>query len=288
MLVYRNLINRASADFGMGDALNMRAFLITYCQQKHIRRNSIWVYAPKHWWMFEREGFLRGTRVKEFSNLTPYKNFGCINIKKRQEFLKLDVCISKNTGVNYTFDTVVPLPNYPMPNVQLPSEFITFNTGNGCCDPNDRSKLCTKTWPIEHWEKLIKLIDIPCVQIGSGPSCTHIPGAAVDLVDKLTIKQSAEVLRRAKFHIDIEGGLPILNQHLGKKSVVLFGPTSIHQQGRSMNLNIAAGTCNPCYEWVDSKYDLCVPRDQLKCNKHCMYDLTPELVINKMKEAAFL
>lgn len=286
MYLKRNFVTKASAIYGVGDALNLRAFLITYCQQKRIRRNSISIYSPNHWWMFERDGFLHSKSVIGFRNLVPYKNFGCLNLPKRITTLKLDMCIAKNAGIDYSFDIIAPLPTYQAPDIQLPPEFITFNTGYGNLSgtPGDPTRVCIKSWPIEYWEKLISLLKIPCVQIGAGPSCLPVKGATLNLVDKLTLKQSAEVMRRALFHIDIEGGLPILNQHLGKRSVVLFGPTAIEQQGRSNNLNLAAKTCSPCYEWIDQRYDLCVPIDQLHCHKHCMTDLTPEYVAKRITE----
>ena len=92
-------------------------------------------------------------------------------------------------------------------------------------------------------------------------------------------------MRKALFHIDMEGGLPILNQHLGKKSVVLFGATAIENQGRSFNLNLRANKCSPCYEWGDNKHKrLYYNKKELDCDIECMKALKPDYVIEKIKE----
>lgn len=289
-----NRITKACIVYGIGDALNARAFLITYCKQKHIARKSIRIYSPKYWWMFEGLGFLRGTNRRDFFHLTPYRNFGRFDLPKKIKEEKLDACIAKNAGIKFSFDTIVPLPRFKKPNILLPKKYITFNTGfnKGYCmdydgDPKDIGMVCLKAWPAAHWEKLISLlntINIKCIQIGAGKNSAIIPGTYLNLVDKLSITQSAEVLRNALFHIDIEGGLPILNQHLNNKSVVLFGPTAIEQQGRSFNLNLKANTCNPCYEWGIHRTNLGEYISNLPCKAHCMSDLTPEYVFSRIRE----
>ena len=284
------LITKASINFGMGDALNARAFLIQYCKQKNINRNAIGIYTTKYWWMFENLGFRRGLNRSEFLGLVAYRNFGKYDLPRKYNEAKLDLCIAKNAGINFSFDTIELLPKYEDIGITLPEKFITFNTGYGQLSgkPHELGYVCTKSWPLEYWQDLVNFLDIPCVQIGAGPSCGIVKNSYLNLVDKLNIKQSAEVMRRALFHIDIEGGLPILNQHLGKKSVVLFGPTAIENQGRSFNLNLRANTCTPCYEWGTNKYSLAVLQKDLVCNKHCMYDLTPEFVAKEIYDKGWL
>lgn len=285
------LITRAMAPFGMGDALNQRAFLITYCKQKNISTSSITVYSDKHWWVFEDCGFKKGQIRNNFRFLTAYNNFGRYDLPKEFRTDKNDLCIAKNAGINFTFDTIVELPHWNPPNISLPEKFITFNTGNGEISNQtliNQGYICTKTWPKEYWEKLISLLNIPCIQIGSGVSCFRVNNAYLNLVDKLTIKESAEVMRKALFHIDMEGGLPILNQHLMKKSVVLFGPCAIENQGRSFNLNLRNTDCTPCYEWGTHKYHIKILKSRLECKAHCMTDLTPEYVAQQIYEKGWL
>ena len=284
------MITKAIINYGMGDALNARAFLLNYCKQKGIRPESIQIYSPKYWWMFEGLGFRRGFNKIDFRGLTPYRNFGKYNLLKQYTPEKLDLCIAKNAGIDFSFEFIELLPKYKEPDIKLPERFITFNTGYGELSgkPHDLGYVCTKAWPIEYWQKLVDLLKIPCVQIGAGKSCKIVSNSILNLVDKLNIKQSAEVMRKALFHIDIEGGLPILNQHLGGKSVVLFGPTAIEQQGRSFNLNLRANTCTPCYEWGTNDKSLAMLKKDLPCNAHCMKDLKPEYVVEEIYKNKWL
>ena len=285
------MITKASIIYGMGDALNGRAFLVTYCKQKNIQPSEISIYTEKYWWMFEGLGFRREMNKYNFLGLTPYKNFGRYDLRRFFTPDELDLCISMNAGIDFSFDTCVPLPRYTPPGVKLPKKFITFNTGHGdlSVGPNTKDKVCIKSWPVEYWDEFVKKIGVPCVQIGAGNSCVDIQSAKVNLVNKLTIQESAEVMRKSLFHVDIEGGLAILNQHLGKKSVVLFGPTAIENQGRSFNLNIRSNTCKPCYEWGTKKHgSLYGERSKFSCNVECMSDLKPDFVVQKIKGAKWL
>lgn len=285
------MIKRASSICGMGDALNQRAFLVAYCKQKNTPHSEIAVYTEKHWWMFEGMGFKQGVIRKQFGGLVAYRNFGFYDLQPTYDLDKLDENIAKNAGIEYNFDRCALLPRYQLPQMALPDKFITFNTGFGNLSgrPGNKDYICLKSWPKEYWTEFVRTIGVPCVQIGGGPSCEIIPGTYLNMVDKLTIQQSAEVMRRALFHVDMEGGLPILAQHLGKKSVVLFGPTAIENQGRSFNLNISANVCTPCYEWgTKAQKRLYSLKSQLKCGVRCMTELKPEYVISEIKKTDWL
>lgn len=283
-------IKKASIIYGIGDALNARSFLVEYCRQKNIPTNKIAIYTEKYWWMFEDLGFNRGKFRTEFKNLTSFKNFGCYDMQNTYQTDKCDACIAKSAGIEYSFDVKTPLPHYAKPYIKLPDKYVTINTGFGEFSGRvgDQDYICTKSWPIPYWEKLVSMLNVPIVQIGAGKSCTPVKCVSLNLIDKTTLKETAEVLRGAMFHIDIEGGLPTLNQHVGGKSVVLFGPTAIENQGRSFNLNLRANTCTPCYEWGTHKYNLCVRKDQLPCKAHCMTDLKPEYVAKQIYKSKWL
>lgn len=278
------IIKKASILYGIGDALNARSFLVEYCRQKNIPRNRIAIYTVKHWWMFEGLGFNRGLFSTEFKNLTPFKNFGCYNIAKTVQTDKCDECIAKSAGIDYSFDVRTPFPQYNKPEIDLPKQYVTINTGFGEFSGKVGMKdyICIKSWPLKYWEKLVSLLSVPVVQIGAGKSCEPVDGVALNLLDKTTLKETAEILRGALFHIDMEGGLPILMQHVGGRSVVLFGPTAIENQGRSFNLNLRANTCEPCYEWRTRISVLWAKKSDLLCKAHCMTDLKPEYVAEQI------
>lgn len=285
------MITRASSICGMGDALNQMAFLIAYCKQKGIKTSDIAIYTEKYWWAFDGLGFKRGNSRADFRGLVAHRNFGFYDLPKIYTDRELDKAIAKNAGIDYSFEVCVPLPQFEPPKIDLPKRFITFNTGFGDLSgkPGNKDYVCLKSWPVEYWEEFIYKIGVPCVQIGAGPSCVPINGAALNLIDKLTIKESAEVMRKGLFHIDMEGGLSILNQHLGKKSVVLFGPTAIENQGRSFNLNIRSNVCSPCYEWgINRKKRLFEHKLVLDCAVKCMRAIKPSNVIEQIKSRNWL
>lgn len=283
------MITKAGIIYGIGDCLNGRAFLVTYCKQKGIEPKNIKVYTP-YWELFEKEGFTRELDRNRMRGLIGYRNFCNYDMPKVYDIPKLDECIAKNAGIDFSFDTRVPLNwNTPL-NITLPKSFVTVNNGYGRLsgNPYDLNTICTKSWDIQYWNELVLKIGIPCIQIGSGASCLPIKHTVLNLVDKLTLKQSAEVMKRALFHIDIEGGLVILNQHLGGRSVVLFGPTAIENQGRSFNLNISANVCEPCYEWGGNRYKLKVNKKDLLCGQKCMKELKPDYVIERIYKEGWL
>lgn len=284
------MISKAGIIYGIGDALNARAFLLTYCKQKKIPTSKITIYTDKYWFLFEKEGFNRELDRNKMRGLVGYRNFCNYDLPKKYDIKKCDECIAKNAGINFSFDTIVPLKwNTPL-NITLPRRFITINNGVGkYIESSGNNYVYIKQWIHRYWEELVLKIGIPCVQIGGGGSCKPIKGCVLNLVDKLSVKESAEVMKRALFHIDIEGMLPILNQHLGGKSVVLFGATGIEDKGRSFNLNLCSNTCTPCYEWGTFKNkQLRIPSNLLGCNQKCMTDLKPDWVVEQIYKNKWL
>lgn len=283
------MITRASSICGMGDALNQRAFLVAYCKQKKIPHSAISVYTERYGWIFAGMGFKKGLFRKDFGGLVAFKNFGFYDLPRTYDLDELDQNIAKNAGIKYTFEMCAPLPKYEPPRIELPERYITFNTGFGNLSgrPGDSYYICLKSWPVEHWAEFVAKIGVPCVQIGGGESCQIIPGA-INLVNRLNIMQSAEVMRKGLFHVDMEGGLPILAQHLLKRSVVLFGPTAIENQGRSFNLNISANVCEPCYEWGQKTAKRLYAPRTITCGVKCMNSITPDMVISRIKKANWL
>ena len=275
------MITKAGIIYGLGDALNARAFLLTYCKQKGYATNNITIYTDRYWFLFEKEGFKRELDRQKMRGLIGYRNFCNYDLPKKYDIMKCDECIAKNAGIDFSFDTIVPLNWNTKIDLVLPKKFVTVNYGHG--ERVGFGEECIKVWNIKYWEELVLKIGIPCVQIGGGTTCKSINGCVLNLVNKLSIKQSAEVMKRALFHIDIEGGLVCLNQHLGGKSVVLFGAVSPENQGRSFNLNLRSNVCEPCYEWGRMrhkrlKYNL----SMLDCRMECMDALKPDYVIDQI------
>lgn len=279
----------AYSNYGMGDALNTRAFLLAYCEQKPQAKNETQIFT-KFPELFEGDGFIINKPINNY-NAILYRNFGnFIGIPKKYDLKNCDECIAKNAGIDFSFDIIKPL-NWKREDLSfsLPEKFITINYGHDENNYTDDNVVCIKMWPVNYWEEFVSKIGIPVVQIGKGKYCKTINGTTMNLVDKLSLKQSAEVMRRALFHVDIEGGLPTLNQHLGGKSVVLFGPCDVENQGRSFNLNLRHCDCNPCYEGrFGRRTSLYVRKGDLMCYNRCMTELTPEYVVEQIYKNKWL
>lgn len=280
-------------DHGMGDALSARAFIIEYCKQKCIRHIGVTIYTNRHKELFENDGFRLYDERCAPKNLIWYDSFGKFPFRKiYKDFIRRSDCISKNSGISYNWQHVEPL-KWKCPDIShlnLPERFVTVNRGyDAIVNPN---KVCAKMWPMEYWEKLVTSLNIPCVQIGGGRNTTEIKGVERCFLNKLSIKESAEVMKRALFHIDTEGGLTILNHHLGGKTVVLYGPTAIDTFGFNENLNITYNTCNnsPCdpKEIKGGNVGIYQDRNNLQCDMRCMKELTPEYVIEQIYKKKWL
>ena len=74
--------------------------------------------------MFEDLGFKKGIYRNNFRGLVPYKNFGRYDLPKNFQSEKLDLCIAKNAGIDFSFDIIVPLSKYTEPNITLPERFL--------------------------------------------------------------------------------------------------------------------------------------------------------------------
>ena len=285
-----NRITRAKLVNGMGDALNTRSFLIEYCNRLRIPQHAITIYTDRHKVFFERDKFT----IRDVSSIhipfTLFPGFGHFNIKNLSSDMNPVTRLTRSTGVPFSFDICHDL-NWVRPNIDhisLPDKFITVNFGYDAI--SDKNRICAKMWPIEHWEELVAKIGIPCVQIGGGGNTKDIPGVTMSFLNKLSIKESAEVMRKALFHVDTEGGLPVLNHHLGGKSVVLFGPTAMQHFKRPQNLNLKNNSC--IYDYCELnpkvKYAMYQDNDGKQCDLRCMKELKPDYVIEQIKQAGWL
>jgi ADP-heptose:LPS heptosyltransferase len=121
--------------------------------------------------------------------------------------------------------------------------------------------IMTKSWSPESWAKAIthlKKSGMYVVQLGK-KSEPDLPGVNERFYG--TIHETAAVIDRAKFSIFIEGGLAHISKALGKKCIVLFGPTPVQVFGYEENINIRGTECSPCWHPKQGRYDW---------NKYCI------------------
>ena len=111
-----------------------------------------------------------------------------------------------------------------------------------------------------------------------------IEGTDVYVVGKTTFNQVKILLKYASLHVDCEGGYVHLRQWLrGGTSIVLFGPTSSDFYGYENNINIHGTGCSQPCEWLTKDWVTKCPRGF--DNPPCMYSISPEMVMNKIRKA---
>lgn len=169
------------------------------------------------------------------------------------------------------------------------AHFITIQRG---INVKDKKNEDLRTWPIEHYNELTKLLksrypNIQIVQLGGSASkCISIDGVDINLVGKTTFGECMALLDASTLHIDCECGMTHVRHFLCKKpSVVLFGPTSPITKGHPENINLRSNVCNcELCEWLIGG------NWQHKCIKTgtnfapCMHAITPQMVMDAIKK----
>ena len=117
------------------------------------------------------------------------------------------------------------------------------------------ARTATKCYP--RFETVVKHIKsrlprLPIVQLGTRTS-QPIAGVDLNLVDKLTIREAAGVLKHSRFHIDIESGLVHLASCFSVRSCVVFGPTPVDYFAYPMNINLRPVECGGCW-WINQTW----------------------------------
>jgi hypothetical protein len=158
-------------------------------------------------------------------------------------------------------------------------QWVTIDTGFDT-NFNISSRLATKCYPREHWERVARGIkrqypDVGVVQIG-GKTSVSLHEVDVNLAGATSLAQAAAVLRRSLLHVDNEGGLVHIAASLGVRSVVLFGPTSVGYFGYPGNANLSSGFCGDCW-WATERWMECCPRGY--GSPKCMEELDPARVL---------
>jgi lipopolysaccharide heptosyltransferase III len=103
--------------------------------------------------------------------------------------------------------------------LHLPERFIAIN-----CSSNNPEK----DWPASKWfeliDKIIKDHDVHVVELGVSPLVSDSPHAKyIDLCGRLSIFESAEVIRRASLFIGIDSGPAHLANAVGVYGIILMG-----------------------------------------------------------------
>ena len=148
----------------------------------------------------------------------------------------------------------------------------------------------TKRWPLEYYTELVKNLSrsgaVLLVGDDRDKSLTDYiakdAGENVfDLAGRYSIMQTACILQHADLFIGNDSGLMHLAGALGKKTLVMFGPTTrelgfFPQQPNAVVLENRELGCRPCTHIGSRK----CPKKHFKC----MLGITPQLVLNEVLE----
>ena len=109
----------------------------------------------------------------------------------------------------------------------LPGEFCVVHRDSN--DPN-------KDWSSEDWVKLVQWITddlkLAVVEVGAtkGSAASPLDGRVVNLINRLPILQTAEVIRRARFFVGVDSGPAHLANAMRVPGVVLLGRIGVFRK----------------------------------------------------------
>ncbi|MDR3376531.1 MAG: glycosyltransferase family 9 protein [Ancalomicrobiaceae bacterium] len=135
----------------------------------------------------------------------------------------------------------------------VPGQYITVHNGYDDAMAGHR-KRTTKVYP--GWNNVIAILkrsgfnELSFVQIGTPKTSELIDSADVDLVGKTSLREAVALVANSAFHLDNEGGFVHVASAFGRRSCVVFGPTSVDYFGYRDNINIRPRECGDCW-WVE-------------------------------------
>ena len=161
-------------------------------------------------------------------------------------------------------------------------KYITIHDGfdNNLPNIKTRNKKC---WPKEHWIKFIRLFkesypDISIVQLGAKHSETF-DGTDISLINKTSLTDLPYILNNSLLHLDGESGLVHINTMLGKKSLVIVGPSTPEYFLYEHNINILPRICGNCLNIKNTWQSVCM----LKQTPDCMTSILPQRIFKATK-----
>lgn len=144
----------------------------------------------------------------------------------------------------------------------------------------------TKSWSLKHWSIFTREFkkwnkDIAIVQLGASKNSRPIPNIDHDLRGIYSIRQSLNLLRGSKLHIDGDSGLVHAAHAMGVRSVVIFGSTPAEFFGYPDNINLSPKVCGGCW-WLTRSW---MRRCPLHSTPKCIDSVDPILVLESVNRA---
>lgn len=140
-----------------------------------------------------------------------------------------------------------------------PENYITIHDGFELESGDQVKGRATKTWNWMHWNRFVKLFKqkfphIEIIQLGT-KTARLIDGIDINLIEKTTITEAFDILKKSKLHIDGDSGLVHAATAMGIPCVVLFGPTPDLFYGHTQNINLrSTKTCEGSCWWLQKDW----------------------------------
>lgn len=172
----------------------------------------------------------------------------------------------------------VDSPKYPLPEAETPPWLSKFEK-YAVIIPSARWQ--SKQWPLPYYVEVINRLPYKFMVTGSKADQSlaqkleeYSKGKAISLAGKTTLRELISVFKGSLFVLTPDTGTMHLAVATGAKVIALFGPTDPKRTGPYGEGNIVLKSslpCSPCFR------KNCV-------EQKCMRELTPEQVIEKIKE----
>ena len=146
-----------------------------------------------------------------------------------------------------------------------------------------------KRWPIENWEKLIKMIieneKINVLLFGLEETQDNlkiknlIKSNRIIVMNKSNLIETIAEINKCDLFISADSLLMHIANSLGKKQIIIAGPAldkTIEPIGKNKTILKANLPCQPCYRY--GKYLKCTNKEKFACIRL----ITPEIVFNKV------
>lgn len=144
-----------------------------------------------------------------------------------------------------------------------------------------------KRWPIEYWRQLIELMPEENFVILGGPkdqflesilSNPDLKKRCVNLAGKLSWPETTKLIQNSKLLISNDTGSLHLADLQGVPCIALMGPTAFGTPSGEQSKTLSTGlSCQPCSKDGRGKC-------KQKTYKLCLYQLTPHIVQNVVKD----
>ena len=143
-------------------------------------------------------------------------------------------------------------------------------------------EMAAKRWP--YFAQLAEQFEDVAL-IGTGDDVRNSDGTVVPMprhvrsfLDRLTIRETAELLAAAGVMVGNDSGLSHVAAAVGTPTIMLFGPTphlSLGQFPSNVTVLRTGLACEPC--WFGARFQACT------ASIHCLHHLTVEIVAQKVR-----